>query len=419
MKYLISLIFVTTALIACHDDNNNPDEPKLADRTVLVYMAAENNLDSYAVDDLSEILLGSKTLNKNQNLIVYVDRATNKDPFYVRAVDGEFVDTLYVTESLTADPAVLESALRYSRDKYPAKSYGLVLWGHASGWLVNADSIAYANSRAYGGDTGNNSTGSAGKYWMNIPPMARAISNAMGSDKLTFVLADCCNFGCVEIAYEMKDITDYLIASPAEIPDAGAPYDLILADLFNQTGDFYRYIIDDYYDYYIDFYKENPRYYNRTVGDLAGYSVPLVAVKTSELDNLAHATASVLNTIPSTVSKEGQLDLDAVLYYGVYTYRYCYDMYSVLKKNAAAEDVNWWKQSFDNAIAYQRFSQKWMSNFSRLYNDMETFDSAPENNGCLSMFFPNTMYNATSPNWNTAINQFKWNNIIRWEQYGW
>ena len=70
--YLISIILLT-ALCACHQ--NDDPEDRISQRTVIVYMAAENNLSSYAYDDLEEMKEGSRKLSDLQNLIVYVDRA--------------------------------------------------------------------------------------------------------------------------------------------------------------------------------------------------------------------------------------------------------------------------------------------------------------------------------------------------------
>ena len=48
---------------------------------------------------------------------------------------------------------------------------------------------------------------------------------------------------------------------------------------------------------------------------------------------------------------------------------------------------------------------------------METFDT--ENAGVVSMFFPQKSYSSTTPNWNSAIQQYQWNSLIQWSQYGW
>ena len=50
---------------------------------------------------------------------------------------------------------------------------------------------------------------------------------------------------------------------------------------------------------------------------------------------------------------------------------------------------------------------------------MDSFDGLEADSGVLSMFVPNNVYKNTYPYWNTAIQQFQWNNVIQWQQYGW
>ncbi len=390
-------------------------------------MAAENNLSRFATEDLEEMKTGSLKLAEDQNLVIYVDKAGSlTTPYIVRAKNGEMVDTIFMKEALSADPTTLQDVIQYTREHFPAKSYGLLLWGHASGWLVSTkDSISRTRGssilepKAYGGATGNNSSSSSGNYWMNIVPMAKAIQNGMGSDHLSFIFGDCCSFGCLEVAYELRNVTDYVIGSPAEVPDMGAPFDLIVPDMFIETDNFYAKIIDHYFDYYLDIFKNNPQYYNKKVGDLAGYSVPLAVVKTSGLDNLAYATSTLLGTIAEKVSTSGSLDLDKVMYYAISQKKYSYDMYHVFKKNTSAADFDTWKAAFLQAVPYRLFSMKWMTEISSLRNEMENFDATKDDCGVVSMFFPSTYYNGTNPNWNKAIQQYQWNNVIHWEQYGW
>lgn len=419
-KILITISLLGALCSCCHDDDENED--KVARKTVFVYMAAENNLASYADDDLMEMKEGSKSLAKDQNLVVYVDRAgSSTTPYLARIYNGELVDTLFMPEGLAADPTVLRRTIAKAKELYPAKSYGLMVWGHASGWLISeSDSISPASSRAYGGSTGNNSSYGSGKYWMNIPEMAEAIAGAMGNDKLQFIFGDCCSFACLEVAYELRNVTDYVIGSPAEVPDMGAPFELSVPDMFVDSND-YSQLIDNYYNYYIEvFQTKKNSYYNRTPGDLAGYSLPLAIVKTSELDNLATATAHLLNTMAEKVSTSGSLSLENTINYAMYSsYRYSYDVCSVLKENATAANYETWKAVFDKAVPHKRYSAKWMSNISQLVSDMEKFNVSEEDCGCISMFFPGSIYAYTKPNWNKAIQKYQWDNIIHWAQYGW
>ena len=414
------LMFLAAALTAC-SHNDEPEEDPIAERTVLVYMSAENDLSSFALSDLDEMKQASRSLKDNQQLVAYIDRADTIPPFYARIKDGAFVDSVSVSESSSADPAVLEAALSYVRTHYPSRSYGLVLWGHASGWLVSNDSIPYNHSRAYGGDTETNSASRTIKHWMNIPSMAVAVNKGMGGTPLKFIMGDCCSFGCVEVAYELRHVAEYVIGSPAEVPDDGAPFDLVIPEMFSQRENFYQAIIDEYYQFYKEEYENRPqRYYNTTVGDLKGYSVPLAAVKTSELDQLASATSQLLASIHDRLTPTGDLDFTPNVYYAMYSsYRYSYDMYQMLKNNTSATEFNTWAAAFNKAVPYRVTSTRWLTGYSQLGREMVNFDDYASDCGVLSMFFPRTIYKSTNPNWNLAIRKFQWNNSIHWEDYDW
>jgi len=420
-KYFILL--VSSLLFGACSSSSDEDEPapKPADtRTVLVYMAAENNLDAFSEYDINEMKEGSKTLSDDDRLIIYCDNQASNKPYLARVKDGQLIDKVEMEESLSADPALLEKTLRTVREKYPATSYGLVLWGHANGWLISNDTVKYNQTRAYG-----YASSTKGQYWMNIPSMTRAITNAMGSDRLRFVFADCCEMGCVEVAYELRHITDWFIASPAEIPDSGAPYDAILANLFDRSESFYQGIIDTYYNRTTEEIKKNPnKYYNVKSGDLEGYSLPLAAFKSSELDNLVQSTARLLSTIPDKLTPETGIDFTQAMYYGFSSsQRYAYDMRFMLKRLSGGNGLSDWDADFRKAVPYSRFSPKWLTAFTasgQLATDMDDFVNIPTEDCCsVSMFFPASTYKSTKPNWNTAIQNFQWNNIIRWQQYGW
>lgn len=420
MKHIhIILSLLAICFAACNSDNTPEPTPMppsgKSERTILIYMAAHNNLSNYSEEDINEMKEGSKNLNDNQKLIIFVDDKSSKEKsYFIQVKNGKLIDSTLILNQSSSDPALLEKALSYMRENYPARSYGLVLWGHANGWIIKRDSIPYAQTRAYGVDQTSSDS------WMNIPSMASAIKNGMNGEKLTFIHGDCCNFGCVEIAYELRDLCDYVIGSPAEIPAKGNYYG-DLSGYYDTSSTFYEKIIDRYYDYYMDYYVKYPsRAYNLNEGDLSGFSVPLIAVKTSELDNLASATATLLSTIPDKLTPSGMLDLSKVIYYGNYDgQKYNYDMYKTLKENTATSDFNTWKPAFEKAVPYFRMSVRWMSIIYKLKVDMQSFDTIQEDSHVLAMFFPRLNYNSVYPSWNKTIQQLQWNGPISWQQYGW
>ena len=94
-------------------------------------------------------------------------------------------------------------------------------------------------------------------------------------------------------------------------------------------------------------------------------------------------------------------------------------MNSVLSVNTSASDYQTWTSAFKKAVPYKRYSAKWMTEYNQLANEMNYFPVSDENCGCVSMFFPSVSYASTSPKWNKAIQNYQWNNVIHWEQYGW
>ena len=222
-------------LSACSKDDDDVKTPQM--RTVLVYMSAENSLSSYAEADLKEIKDASIMLTENDQLLVWFDRAKKDElPWLSRIANGRLKYSVSIADmqisdkdDYSSDPHVFEKVLTYAYGHYPAvEGYGLVLWSHASGWL-KADSIAY--SRAYGVDNGTNSPYSNNGPFLNIPTIRRVLE---GQPHLDFIFADCCNFMCLESIYELRNVTDYIVGSPAEIPDPGAPYATVVPEMFKR-----------------------------------------------------------------------------------------------------------------------------------------------------------------------------------------
>lgn len=81
-KIKILSLFVCLAMlaIACH---NEDDERGLQLRTVLVYIAGDNSLRSFATEDLAEMTEGMQSVDDNSyNLLVYID--TGSGPKLIR-----------------------------------------------------------------------------------------------------------------------------------------------------------------------------------------------------------------------------------------------------------------------------------------------------------------------------------------------
>lgn len=257
------------------------------DKTLLIYMVANNNLTSYAVSNLSDIKKGYvpdyEGKKKGSALLVYY-HVTNANPVLLRifkdengAVREERVVEYEAQNS--ASPEVLNAVLDKVATLFPAKENGLIMWSHATGWLpegfysnpvalkgnmlqmmaVEEDPYAHL-VKSFGEDSGEE---------MDVIDMAAAMPI-----KYNYVIFDCCLMGGIEVAYQMKDVCDYIIASPTEVMAAGFPYGQIVEPLLKgYTADLQK-CSERYFDYY-----------NAQSGNYKSATVALM--KTSELESLA------------------------------------------------------------------------------------------------------------------------------------
>ena len=372
MKKLVFLICLAL-LSACSKDD---DESIPQTRTVLIYMSAENSLSYDSESDLQEIFEGSRELSDDDNLLVYYDRAQDGElPWLARIVKGQLVDSVSIADmnisdkdEYASDLKVFEAVLSYAFSHYPAaRGYGLTFWGHATGWL-REDSLAY--TRAYGVDNGTNSPSYDAGYWLNIPTIRQALEK---QPHLEFIFADCCNFMCLESIYELCEVTDYIIGSPAEIPDIGAPYDKVVPEMFRRK---------DAVNGIMTKYAESlPNY------------LPLSIAKTTEADALAEATRTVLKAIYSRLDTEYPDMTGLIHYYNEYRSRFLpyynifYDAGDFVKKYATEAEYNEWKQAFDRVVTDKVFSNSWTTNKSwrSHYSD---FEMTEEKYHGVSMYVP-------------------------------
>ena len=372
-------------------------------KTVLVYISGRNNLTDMVPVDLKEIKEGSKNLGNEDNLLVFVRKYNDgAQPWLARIKNGEVTDSVSLSdmgitssdgENRASDPVVMEGVVRYAFSHYPATggNYGLVFWGHGSGWLME-DEVATLCSRAYGVDYGKDTKcESHNGRWINIPSLAKILADM---PHLKFIMADCCNFMCLENLYELRNVCDYIIGSPAEVPDEGAPYDKIVPDMF-ADGNFYTRIIDKYYK------------------SVCGY-LPLTAVKTCEMEYVAQATRKAMQAVKET-NGEGYADMTGIIHY-YHTdvrkgfnpdYNIFYDAGNFSLTYAPQEVYQQWKQVLDKAIVEYRKSMKWSTDkpwFSK-YSD---FTATEEKMHGVSMFVEQDPYKGNYAKYNENIKKMAW-----------
>ena len=416
MRHLLTIISAILLFTACSkDDDNGPDPIDYAQRTVIVYMVGENSLNPYMQSDINEMLQGRKKVAASENLVIYVDKLSKTEmPFIAKVTNEGKLDTLYRYEQdfYSSDPDYMLDVLDRIYQMCPAtEDYGLVLWSHSNGWLIESDSVV--THRAYGIDSGNNELTTyyderskdyvyKGK-WLNIPSMRETFKRL--PFKWKFIMCDCCNMMNVEDGYELREVTDYLMGSPAEIPGYGAPYETIVPALFLHTENFYQAVIDAYAD----------AYPNR---------VPLSVIKTSEMGALAEATRPLLPRINEYVNNESNQMAGHIYYNNTYVdgrrKHIMFDVREVVRKTFVDEPSKYdnWYQVFQRAVPYNRMAESWQTSSSININ-FRDFTVTEDTFSGVSMFFPMEQYGTAEWSCNIAIKKMGWYYAVGWSEVGW
>lgn len=408
-QFFISAILfgMMVLMTACSNDDApaTRGEDTANAKTVLVYMAGRNDLTGALDRNLEQIKEGSKQIGKNDNLLVFVRRNNkNETPWLARIKNGELTDSLSLSDmgisssdgqDRASDPVVMEGVLRYAFNHYPAMNgnYGLVLWGHGTGWLMDDEVKPQKGRRAFGVDIGNNN---GDKRWINITTMANVLK---GLPHMKFIMGDCCHLMCLENLYELRSTCDYIIGSPAEIPGNGAPYEQIVPDFF-ADGKFYSNIVGKYYKY------------------MRG-SLPLAAVKTSEMDNVAQATRQALQAVKEK-NGNGYADMKGTIHY-LYSgsgsaefnpdYNIFYDAGDFIRTYAPQDVYQQWRQVFDRAVIDRRMATQWMTNksWSKYYSD---FTVTEDKFHGVSMFVSQDPSCGDYRRYNEDIKQMEWYGVV-------
>jgi hypothetical protein len=194
----------------------------------------------------------------------------------------------------------------------------------------------------------------------------------------------------------LRDTTDYIIASPAEITGEGAPYDKLVADFFIEDTE--QMAIKTCADYHAQL-------------DYIGEHLPISVVKTSQMQALAEATKNILPEIQAWLQTSNPTQ--GIIYYYNYDSAYkperekiMYDMNDMIRAALAAapEKFDAWKKAFTNAVIYAEMSKKWHAN-SVNFSD---FTVTAEKYGGISMFFPLAKYANASHDYNNDIKKLAW-----------
>ena len=365
-----------------------PDDKPLHDRTVLIYMAAENSLASFSYQDIDEIKRALGDIPNNSRLIIYLDNTDlPRIVTFEQTEEDVATKTLhqYAEELNSGDAETLRLVMEWTAKNYPAESYGLVMWSHGDAWIPTETPM----QRSICIDNGNNTYSDKGSK-MDIDDMAGALQ---GFPRLDFIMFDACFMQSVEVAHTLRTTTRYMVASPAEIPGPGAPYHTLVAPLFGQPLDMEA-LIEAYYQ---EYREDNT------------YGVCLSVVDCDYMDNLAGVTAEMM---AKHIKENREESLDSIQCYYTRGNGFLpefYDMNGYMVRMIKDEaDYARWKSALDLAVPYRRTTERWYSMYTRKREEVDV-----ERYSGISCYVPKN--NSSHETFNEKFRTTSWYEVSGWK----
>ena len=225
-------------------------EPIRRQWTFVIYMAADNDLESAAIADFNEleaVLYDDAPIS----ILVLLDRSPGYD-----MTNGNWSDTrlFEVTsdpkgltstiiskridcpdlglskdseiELNTADPLVLSKLIDFAKMEYPADQYALFVWGHGTGWRggSNVDSVPEPLKAIAFDDTH--------RQYMSLPSFGRAIAGK----GLSLIGFDTCYGALLEVVYQIRNDAEMFVGSEGEILSTGWDYTALFSDFLKKPS---------------------------------------------------------------------------------------------------------------------------------------------------------------------------------------
>ena len=320
-------------------------------RVMIMVSAGFNSLSNYLSQDLLDMEQGylpDGTSYSDDVVLVlsrlpqsYGDYSVECPPVLYRLyLDKEnFVqrDTLkiWADDTPLCQKETLEDALSFIQHKFPAKSYGMVLSSHGSGWLPQgyySDPSKYENSSGKGFRSIGQDIVGTGSVELELKDFADAIPMHMD-----YILLDACLSGCVEVAWQLRDKTDMVGFSPTEVLADGFDYINLTRRLLASVPD----PVDVCREYFV--------YYDSKTG--SSRSATITAVDTRQMEPLADVCRTLFEKYrPSILALDG----DDVQGYFRYDRHYFYDLKDILVQAG----ISWMEEAeldaaLDACILYQ------------------------------------------------------------------
>lgn len=248
-------------------------------RTIFMYLPWSTNLTDYFYNNISDMeeAIKGKGVQK-ERMIVFLSTSSKEAQMFEillengtckRSILKEYQEPAFTTE------IGLTGIINDMKTFAPAQSYSMIIGCHGMGWLpVNDRESRVSQTFKYHWEYKNVPQtrffgGLSPEYQTDISTLVKSIAN--NGLFMEYILFDDCYMSSLEVAYELRNVTNHIIACPTEIMVFGMPYSTMGKYLLSDNPD-YQAICNSFYQFYST--------YQYPYGTLA-------VTNCRELDNLA------------------------------------------------------------------------------------------------------------------------------------
>ena len=355
---VLSILFTGTILISLFSCCNNPVEDAKK-RNILFYIGADNNgLDNGNEGDeprqkINQICAGWQP-GKGE-MLIYTDQ-TNKGAYLLRVNETKGADGLYGLDTVmvfgkenSAGSGVLSRVINQVVQTYPADSYGMIFFSHASGWMPY-DMLSKPRSLVI--DKGEET-----KYEMEYYDFAAAIPDK----QFDFIIFEACLIADVMSMYELRNKAEYILASSAEIVVPGFvrtnTYKNEIMRLYDTRSDL-KYIVTSFAKSYYDGIASIPE-------NSIFCSTTLSVLKMDEMANLASVTKTLLK---GKIIDETNLLVDSIQHFdrpytGTFGWQHnsrYFDFAHTMEKLVSASDYKAFNDQMEKTVVWKASTKRFL-----------------------------------------------------------
>lgn len=373
LRTLSFFMIVAISAVSCRKSPHVDDPSIRSNRTVIHYMVADNNLYECAEWDINEIesswssdfdgrmVVFLYPVPKNSRYIPYGSMDDyNENPRLLLISHDDDENKIssrilkeYTRELDPCNPTSLRAVIDDAMSISLSDSYALTFWSHGSGWLPKGvgqplksitpdfDMTLLAGSKidpayAHKGDVSGYTIGVSNTFnsELEIDQLPAALSPYV----FDFMLFDACHMASVEVLYELRNTTKYIISSVAETWNTGFPYDKVIAQMMAKTADVTG-IAREFFDYY-NAKKDGTIYRTATISTVDCSALPALA---SAVSDLCKSGTGVITT--QAIQQFGRREM--------YFNNTFYDLGDFVRATWSGSDLTAFESALSRAVKYQ------------------------------------------------------------------